>query len=53
MWTAEQIRAIEEEMERQYRANPQWDEAKDVIEGFDARPILTIAFRLFQEGADG
>jgi hypothetical protein len=32
--------ALEAEIMRQYEANPQWDEAKDVIEGLDCEAIL-------------
>jgi hypothetical protein len=38
--TMSEREALEAEIMRQYEANPQWDEAKDVIEGLDCEAIL-------------
>lgn len=43
--TPEMIEAIDNELLRQYGANPRWEDAKDVIENIDAEPLVTAMIR--------
>ena len=43
--TPEMIEAIDNELLRQYGANPRWEDAKDVIENIDAERLFTAMIR--------